>query len=497
MAPHATTHAKGSALYDQFMSNIEQLEWDNPAGWEIDPSEYSRLDEDANAFWLATRMMTQVRWVDDTEEWLQWEDHRWKRVSERIVQAIAVEHIRDRMRERLDVRKGTSGIDDANVMAGSVANTLKLLSRKGLTDLLWAARRQPQIRITSDVLDRDPMLLGLQNGVYDCSTGTFRAGQPGDYITHQVAVSYDPAAKCPTWDAHLDKIFEGRQDLIDAFQEAVGYSMSGDTSFDAFFLATGRGENGKSRTLKVLRRIAGDYGATVAPSALAARDNRPTAASNDLAALQGKRFVICTELDERAPLNESRIKALTGNDTITARRLYSEFEEWTPQLHLWLATNHTPRIRDDSHGFWRRLHMFPFDHSFANDPTKDPAIEDKLMAEAAGIFNWIIAGELRAKGGLTRPAASVELAASLRAETSDLGDFYEDRCVIEETATVRMKDLFRAYLEWAAANDVPERSRLNNHTFASTIRARYFVGGGKNARVAHGLRLAGVTDIAG
>ena len=53
-------------------------------------------------------------------------------------------------------------------------------------------------------------------------------------------------------------------------------------------------------------------------------------------------------------------KQLAGDDTVTARKLYSEEFEFKPEFKLWIATNHKPIIRGTDTGIWRRIHIIPF-----------------------------------------------------------------------------------------------------------------------------------------
>jgi len=77
------------------------------------------------------------------------------------------------------------------------------------------------------------------------------------------------------------------------------------------------------------------------------------------------------------------MKALTGGDPITARVLYRDWFTFKPVAKFWLAFNHRPTVTDGSHGFWRRVHMIPFNRQF--DPETEPDLADKLRAEAPGV----------------------------------------------------------------------------------------------------------------
>ena len=69
---------------------------------------------------------------------------------------------------------------------------------------------------------------------------------------------------------------------------------------------------------------------------------------------------------------------------MTARFLHSEFFTFRPVAKFWLSVNHKPIVRDDSHGFWRRMRVLPFVQTFPVNPT----LGDELRAEGAGILRW-------------------------------------------------------------------------------------------------------------
>ena len=63
-----------------------------------------------------------------------------------------------------------------------------------------------------------------------------------------------------------------------------------------------------------------------------------SAIPNYVAALVGRRFVMASETNDGTRLNESRVKALTGGDPITARFLHGEFFTFRPVAKFWLAS---------------------------------------------------------------------------------------------------------------------------------------------------------------
>ena len=152
--------------------------------------------------------------------------------------------------------------------------------------------------------------------------------------------------------------------------------------------------------------------------------NQRSAIPNDVAALVGRRFVMASETNDGTRLNESRVKALTGCDPITARFLHGEFFTFRPVAKFWLAVNHRPVVRDDSFGFWRGIRVIPFSQRFEVDRTLMPALHRN-----AGILAWAVRGALAWQAHGLQPSASVLTATQgYQSDSDPLGAFLAEAC---------------------------------------------------------------------
>ena len=94
-------------------------------------------------------------------------------------------------------------------------------------------------------------------------------------------------------------------------------------------------------------------------------------------------------------------------------------------MKLFLSCNHKPKVTDDSHGFWRRVHVVPFTQRFK----KDQSLLDTLRSEGAGILNWMIEGCLLWQDhGLMAPTGVVAATSKYERESNPLNDFLEEQC---------------------------------------------------------------------
>ena len=91
-------------------------------------------------------------------------------------------------------------------------------------------------------------------------------------------------------------------------------------------------------------------------------------------------------------LNESSVKYLCGNDTMSGRNLYEGIINFPPTHKTLLRTNHKPKIRGTDLGIWRRIHYVPYHVTITDEEKVEKFRETKLEPERAGILNWMLAG---------------------------------------------------------------------------------------------------------
>jgi len=154
------------------------------------------------------------------------------------------------------------------------------------------------------------------------------------------AATATPQGDCLVWRRFLGEITGGDPDLQDYLARIVGYALTGITSEHALFFLFGTGANGKSVFVTTIATILGDY-ATNAPMDTF-MDTRSDRHPTDLAGLRGARFVSSIETEQGRRWAESKLKAITGGDKISARFMRQDFFEFVPQFKLVIAGNHKP-----------------------------------------------------------------------------------------------------------------------------------------------------------
>jgi putative DNA primase/helicase len=406
-----------------------------------DAGPVSRETDLGNARRLVAMHGAGLRYVPQWGTWLVWDERRWRR----DVKGVVFERAKDVVEALWREVAAESDSDRRKQLARWAAQSEAANRIEAMVKL---ARTEPGIAVEPDELDADPWLFNVANATVDLRSGALRRHQPGDLITKIAPVVFDPAAKCPTWLAFLERIIP--DEAVRGFlQEAVGYALTGVTSEQVLFFLFGFGANGKSTLTETVQTMAGEYGRQAEPGLLLARqDPHPTGVAD----LMGARLVVATEVEEGRRLAEATVKQLTGGDRIRARFMRMDFFEFTPTHKLFLHGNHRPVVRGTDHAIWRRLRLIPFTVTIPREE-QDKNLPIRLREELPGILSWALEGCLRwQRSGLTTPPAVMVATDDYRAEMDVLGSYLEEQCVVFEEAYVPAAALYRSYVAWCDAN---------------------------------------------
>ena len=310
---------------------------------------------------------------------------------------------------------------------------------------------QHLIPIQPHVFDKSLDFFNVQNGYLDLKTGVLHEHDKDKYFTRISPVEYTDKSDCPMWLDFLDTIFDGDKTLVNYIQTAVGYSLCGSTEEQVMFILYGNGRNGKSVFLNIITELFGNYTANISPDALMTKKANG-GASSEIARLDGVRLATTSESNDGDRLAEGLVKQLTGGDTITARFLYGNEFDFTPQFKLWMTTNHKPIIRGTDDGIWRRLAIIPFTTKISLDKV-DRNLTNKLKRELPAILNWAVEGHLNWKSfGLKEPKIVRDQRKDYRKEMDVIECFIDDCCEAGKEKQVKSKILYEAYRDWAKEN---------------------------------------------
>jgi putative DNA primase/helicase len=270
-----------------------------------------------------------------------------------------------------------------NLCQNELADYRYLFGKSSLNELIHYAIGDALVN-SENVRINQVKYLTLQNGLYDLDAGELIGHSRDIFTTNLLPYNYDPLATCPRFILFLKEIFEDNQEKIDFVQEAVGYAFHKSLPTPAVFFLVGDGSNGKSVFINTIASLIG-------------KDNTSNVSFNALSdekyvlELFQKMINISGETPQNKCINTDTVKAATAGDWITGRELYKPPMKFRPFAKHFLSMNKPPVIMDQSHGMWRRIWVLTFDKCFT-DEEKDLQLEEKLVNELSGIFNWALEG---------------------------------------------------------------------------------------------------------
>lgn len=430
---------------------------------EMGPDE--ALTDAAHAERFARDYGLKLRFNHRRGVWYYYDPPIWRPDTNGAVYRFALEFVRSCQQDALNIR-------ERRVKEKVLRFALNAESKAGLDRLVALAKVVKPLADDGEGWDADLWLLGTPNAVIDLRTGKSRPGDPLDRITMRVAYPFDPNALAPRFERFLEEVFGGDTELIEFVHRFVGYCLTGITTEQVLAVFYGRGANGKSTLINTLAHVLGQYAHNLPFSTVELRQR--SSIPNDLAALDGKRFVTASETNDGARLNEARIKALTGGDAISARFLHNEWFTFQPVAKFVLAVNHRPTVHDDSLGFWRRIRLVPFQQSFER-PRRNDGLERELRMEGPGILRWAVEGCVAWRRQGLGQAEAIRIATGEYQKDSDpLADFLDECCEIVSDGTLTMASVLQqTYEEWADRLHLGKTDRLNGRDFSQRLRERF------------------------
>lgn len=308
-------------------------------------------------------------------------------------------------------------------------------------------------------MDADPRLFACANATLelrqtpdaDGRLVAARAHDRADYVTHISPADYNPDADCPRWRQFVAEVQPDPEVRL-WLQRFCGYLLSGLTSEQIVLCCEGAGANGKSIFWLAIRHVLGQHAAAIAPASFIRNDHRDgSAPSPDLARLPGKRLGLVSEWKRGQVLDEGSMKAWTGGDPITVRKLHREPFEFRPVIKLVFTWNNRPVVKAGDDGTWRRLRVLPWPVII---PKERRIQEDVLLGwfreEASGILNWLLDGwALWVERGLApEPPVMTAVTAEFQGESDSIGLWLREACSLSGGHWEEASALYEHYAAW-------------------------------------------------
>lgn len=305
-------------------------------------------------------------------------------------------------------------------------------------------------------------IINCRNGelwISDDFTVELRPHNPDSFLRFCLDIEYDASATCPMFDATLLQIFQDSpepEDMRRHMMEIYGYAIQPRRFIKIFLIWHGKGGNGKSRLIEVLRELIGK--SAVAPGRIQELGHEYNRAN-----LIGKLVYCDDDVDHNTVLPDGILKQYSEAKYSSGRHAYGRINEFVVCVLPIMLCNEYPITKDLTQGTITRAHVVPFRHQFTTGVDLDPRLFERIIKEElAGILNRAIEGLRRvlARGHFLEPKDCVTAKGEFLKKSNLLPAFLDSGfCIrtLEEEIADATSEIERT-IEMARKGNQPVRS---------------------------------------
>lgn len=318
----------------------------------------------------------------------------------------------------------------------------------------------------------NPYIINLENTRLNIKTGECVSFDSRDIEFDRIPVVYDPSAYCSDLDKMLNRVFMGDRDVINLFEEMLGSILIKHNRYQKAFLLLGRGSNGKSTILDLLKLFLGigNY-STLSLEEVTGRFNRIL--------LEHKRANIGDDIDNVTMKDTGTFKKMVaGNSVIVENKGEKGYPAELYATHIYSA-NEIPRSFDKTDGFYRRWLIIPFNARFTStDDDYDPMIVDKITTPTAlsYLLNLGIRGAQRLlkRGRYTEPQCVIDALDTYKTDNSNVLSWIDDLELTEDYMLDNSRDdLYDAFVDWCKTSGIKSTNVTGKKAFYKEVRERF------------------------
>ncbi|HUZ59863.1 MAG TPA: phage/plasmid primase, P4 family [Hanamia sp.] len=295
--------------------------------------------------------------------------------------------------------------------------------------------------------DREKILINLQNGTFEFtgSNWNLKAFDPKDFLTYQLAFSYNKDAKCPMFDTYLEKVLPDMESRM-ILQEFSGFIFT-KLNLEKCLILTGDGSNGKSVFFKILIALIGKENTLTYAMGLFNHEYNRAKLTNVL---------LNYSSEKGTDLNVETFKALVSGEPLQAREPYGKSFTINNKVKFIMNCNELPKETESTEAFFRRNLIIPFEVRIS-EAERDIDLAEKIIAkELDGVFNWLLIGlERLVKNKKFTESEKVNNAlAEFKKQADDIALFIDEQGLKPSKENKRsLTDLYSNYKSFCSENN--------------------------------------------
>lgn len=200
-----------------------------------------------------------------------------------------------------------------------------------------------------------PNIWAFRNGLVDIRSGEMLPEPQKYFYTSALNCDYIPTAICPQFEKLLSVITNDDKILVENIWRIIGYLLSNDNNWKAFFVFQGPKDTGKSLLANIISKILGE-------DAVVSMRISEIGKKFTLSEMQDKKLAVCMDLTDELldAIAVGAIKMITGNDLIRTEEKYKTGNTVRLRTRLLFGTNHPIRLKKPDSAFLEREVVIPF-----------------------------------------------------------------------------------------------------------------------------------------
>lgn len=331
---------------------------------------------------------------------------------------------------------------------------------------------QDMKKILKSDIKIDPYIVNCKNTRLDIRNGKCLEFTPDAIEFLRLPVTYDPSAYSADLDKMLNRVFCGDREVIDLFEEMLGYGLMRHAKFAKIFLFCGSGSNGKSTVLDLIRTFAGFDNC----SSLGINETTSTFGKIEL---ENKYFNIGDDIDKEVIKDTGTLKRISSGNAVTVENKGEKKYSTMLDALLIYSANEIPKSFDKTDGFYRRWTIIPFNASFSpDDEDFDPMIEEKISTPTAlsYMLNMALRGAKRLlkRGRFTEPQSVKEALELYKADNSTVLTWIEDKELNLDYFLENPRDvIYEAFTDWCRQSGIKMANVTGKKNFFKELIQKY------------------------
>jgi len=292
------------------------------------------------------------------------------------------------------------------------------------------------IPLRNGLLNINAILRGEENHLFQ--------HDPDYFSTSCLSFEYNSQAKCPTFLEILDFALPSKE-IQRVVQQWFGYNLINRTDLEKIMIFLGKGRNGKSLLLFILRTLLGDDNISTVPLENFGKRFQTYQTV-------GKKANIVGEVSDMSKFPETAIKSFVSGEPFTADIKFKDPVIVYPTARITVAANNFPYFRDTTDGLWRRIILIEFKNQVKPENVRSEFMKQEFWYESGeiqGIFNWALAGlfDLQ-ENGLFIPKECTDALDEIRSSINPVERFLIDHIIEDSTGEAVSKEIFEKYQEY-------------------------------------------------